>query len=335
MYKKILVAVDNSVYSNYAMNIGINLAKKFGSIIAGIHVYAASLHDNRFKEMEKGLPQKYQEKDRLEQSRKTHGSLITKGLAIISDSYLDIFEKQCHDENVKFERKIREGKNFAEIVKEIKNNNYDLIIMGCLGLGATDESLIGSTVERVIRIVNIDMLVVKNNIFFYNSHKNEILVGIDGSNHSFSALRTGITLAKNFESELEAVTVFDPYFHIKAFQNLVGVLSDETQKVFKFKEQENLHDETINKGLENIYLQYLTSAYEIVKKENLEIKTTMLKGKPFVEILKYIRKINPIMIVVGRFGMHHINNINIGATAENLIRLTPCNILITTENNGE
>lgn len=338
MYKKILVPVDNSTYSNYAMYIAIELAKKYDSIIAGNHVYAANLHDNRFKEMEKGLPPKYQEENILEQSRKTHDSLITKGLVIISDSYLNIFEKRCKEENVKFERKIKEGKNYIEILKEIENNNYDLVIMGHLGLGATSTSLIGSTAERVIRKNRIDTLVVKNDIFFHNScrrsrrDRGKILVAIDGSNYSFNALRIGITLAKNFESEIEAVTVFDPDFHRKTFQNLVDVLSDEAKKIFKFEEQEKLHDEIINKGLKKIYEQYLDDADKIAKEEKMEIKTTLLMGKPFAKIIEHIQETNPIIVVVGRFGNHFTDAIDLGSTTENIIRFTSCHVFVINNN---
>lgn len=329
MYKKILVPVDNSIYSNYAINIGIELAKKFGSTIVGNHVYAANLHDSRFKEMEIGLPSKYHEKNRIEQSRKLHDSLITKGLTVISDSYLDVFEKRCKETNVRFERNIREGKNFLEILKEIEGNNYDLVVIGYLGLGAIQNSLIGSTAERVIRKNRIDTLVVKNDAFFHNlPHRKNILVATDGSDCSFSALRIGIRLAKNFESGLEVVTVFDPNFHRKAFQNLVDVLSDETKKIFKFEEQEKLHDEIINKGLEKIYEQYLDNAGKIAKEEKVEIKTTLLRGKPFVEIIEHTKKINPVMLIAGRFGSHCSDAMDMGSTSENIIRFASCHILI-------
>ena len=56
MYKRIYVPVDNSDYSNRAVVNGVALAKACSSKLVGCHVYAASLHDYRFKQMEYTLP---------------------------------------------------------------------------------------------------------------------------------------------------------------------------------------------------------------------------------------------------------------------------------------
>lgn len=56
MYRSIYIPVDNSDYSNTAIDIGVMLAKQFGAKVIGSHAYAAKLHDKRFKQMEAGLP---------------------------------------------------------------------------------------------------------------------------------------------------------------------------------------------------------------------------------------------------------------------------------------
>ena len=45
MYKHIYVPVDNSDFSNRAIDVGIELGVAFASTLTGIHVYAARLHD--------------------------------------------------------------------------------------------------------------------------------------------------------------------------------------------------------------------------------------------------------------------------------------------------
>ena len=59
MYKTIYIPVDNSDHSNTAVDVGVRMAKLFGSKIVGSHVYAAKMHDKRFKQMEAGLPEEY------------------------------------------------------------------------------------------------------------------------------------------------------------------------------------------------------------------------------------------------------------------------------------
>ena len=96
MYKTIYIPVDNSDHSNMAVDLGVDLAKTFGSKIVGSHVYAAKMHDKRFKQMEAGLPEEYHDEKELDRQRQIHDSLITRGLQIITDSYLDYVDKKMH-----------------------------------------------------------------------------------------------------------------------------------------------------------------------------------------------------------------------------------------------
>ena len=54
MFDSIYLPVDNSDYSNTCVDIGLELAQKFGSRIVASHVYAAKMHDVRFRQMESG-----------------------------------------------------------------------------------------------------------------------------------------------------------------------------------------------------------------------------------------------------------------------------------------
>src|SRR2546422_9693336 len=151
MYKTIYVPVDNSDYSNMALDVGVLLAKTFGAKLVGSHVYAAKMHDKRFKQMEAGLPEEYHDENELERQRQIHDSLITRGLQIITDSYLDIVDKKAAEANIPVERRSLEGRNFKVLVEDINTNAYDLVIMGALGVGAVKDNVIGGVTERVVR----------------------------------------------------------------------------------------------------------------------------------------------------------------------------------------
>ncbi len=325
MYKKILIPIDNSKYSHYCTDLGISLASRFDSELTGSHVYSARLHDKRFRDMEAGLPGHYQEEERLRKTRKVHDSLIGNGLKLISDAYLEPFKKDCRESSVPFNCKMIEGKNWLELVKDVRTSGYDLVIMGILGLGAMNGNLIGSVCERVVRKITTDVLVIKNGAPL----SGRIVVAIDGSDHSFFALNKALKLSKLFRSKIEAVSVYDPYFHRRAFQALVGVLSDEAGKMFRFKDQEKLHDEVIDDGLGKIYRGYLEQAIQMGSAEGVEVTSILLAGKAYDEIQKYLVKEPPSLLIAGRFGAHKTNEQDIGNTVENLLRLAPCNLLIT------
>lgn len=327
MYKTIYIPVDNSDHSNTAVDIGVHMAKTFGSKIVGSHVYAAKMHDKRFKQMEAGLPEEYHDEKELDRQRQIHDSLITRGLQIITDSYLDYVDKKCNEANLPIERRSLEGRNWKVLSEDINTNGYDLVIMGALGVGAVKDSVIGSNTERVVRRVrNSDMLIIKNT---QPMTIGKIVVAVDGSPYSFGGLMTGLQLGKALNMPVEAIAAFDPYFHYAAFHSISGVLNEEAGKVFRFKEQEKLHEEIIDSGLAKIYQSHLDISREIAQAEQTDVKTTLLDGKAFEKIIQYVRKDIPALLIVGRIGVHSDEDMDIGSNTENLLRSAPCNVLIS------
>ena len=79
-------------------------------------------------------------------------------------------------------------------------------------------------------------------------------------------------------------------FHYAAFHSISGVLNEEAGKVFRFKEQEKLHEEVIDSGLAKIYQSHLDISREIAQEEGSDIRTTLLDGKAFEKVLQYVRK---------------------------------------------
>jgi nucleotide-binding universal stress UspA family protein len=327
MYKTIYIPVDNSDHSNTAVDVGVHMAKIFGSKIVGSHVYAAKMHDKRFKQMEAGLPEEYHDEKELDRQRQIHDSLITRGLQIITDSYLDYVDKKCTESNLPIERRSLEGRNWKVLSEDINTNGYDLVIMGALGVGAVKDSVIGSNTERVVRRVrNSDMLIIKHT---QPMTSGKIVVAVDGSPYSFGGLMTGLQLGKALNMPVEAISAFDPYFHYAAFHSISGVLNEEAGKVFRFKEQEKLHEEIIDSGLAKIYQSHLDISREIAQAEQTDVKTTLLDGKAFEKIIQYVRKDIPALLIVGRIGVHSDEDMDIGSNTENLLRSAPCNVLVS------
>ena len=327
MYKTIYIPVDNSDHSNMAVDLGVRLAQEFGSKIVGSHVYAAKMHDKRFKQMEAGLPEEYHDEKELDRQRKIHDSLITRGLQIITDSYLDYVDQRCTESNLPLERRSLEGRNWKVLAEDINTNAYDLTIMGSLGVGAVKDSVIGSNTERVLRRVrNSDMFIVKD---LKPMNGGKIVVAVDGSPYSFGGLKTGLALGKALNKPVEAISAFDPYFHYAAFHSISGVLNEEAGKVFRFKEQEKLHEEVIDSGLAKIYQSHLDISREMAQEEGSDIRTTLLDGKAFEKVIQYVRKEQPWLLIVGRIGVHSDDDMDIGSNTENLLRAAACNILIS------
>ena len=135
-YHHILLAADSSDHANHGTSEAVALARLWGAAVTAAHVYAAKMHDVRFRQMEGGLPEQFREEQELERQRDVHDDLITRGLSIITDSYLDQAERACRSKSVDFTRCSLEGKNYRQLVKEANSGKHDLMVLGALGLGA-------------------------------------------------------------------------------------------------------------------------------------------------------------------------------------------------------
>jgi nucleotide-binding universal stress UspA family protein len=331
MYKSIYVPVDNSEHSNRAVDCALALGKEFSAKLVGCHVYAAKLHDYRFRQMEYTLPEEYIDEVELERQRKIHDSLITMGLKLISDSYLDGMSRRCGESGLEFEPRMMDGKHHAEILKDLESAQYDLVVIGALGIGRARDSVIGSVCERVARQANRDVWVVKHVPEPGEAERDTILVGVDGSPQSFGALMTAIDLARKFGKKIETIAVYDPYLHYSVFNGIVNVLTEQAAKVFRFEEQNQLHEEIIDTGLAQIYQSHLEVAERMANEAGVEIKKTLLDGKPFQKIIDHARKTNPFLIVLGRIGVHSSKDETaLGSNVENILRAAPCDVLLST-----
>jgi len=331
MYKSIYVPVDNSDYSNGAVACAVALGKAFSAKLVGCHVYAAGLHDYRFRQMEYTLPEEYLDEVELERQRKIHDSLITMGLRLISDSYLDGMSRLCCESKLEFEPRMMDGKHHVEILKDLDGSPHDLVVIGALGIGRARDSVIGSVCERVARQCDRDVWVIKHVPEPDEPERDTILVGLDGSPQSFGALMTAVDLARAFNKRVETIAVYDPYLHYSVFNGIVNVLTEQAAKVFRFEEQNQLHEEIIDTGLAQIYQSHLEVGDRMGKEMGFEVKRTLLDGKAFQKILDHARKTNPWLLVLGRIGVHSPKDEKgLGSNAENILRAAPCDVLLST-----
>ena len=326
-YDHILVAVDASDHSNAASTEAIRLAGLWHSRVTGLHAYAARLHDLRFRQMEGSLPEPFQVERELERQRKVHDVLISRGLELISDSYLEDTEKQCVASGIAFERLGVEGKNYKVIVEEIRRGGHDLVVLGAHGLGKVRGDVLGTVCQRVVRRSTIDALVIKQPTRRIGD--GPIVVGLDGSHEAFGGLVTALELGKRLGVAVHAVAAYDPFFHTVAFQRIAEVLTAEAAKVFHFQAQEKLHAEIIDTGLAKVYQAHLAVAEHIAETRGVRLETALLSGKPFDALLGHLSRVDASLLVLGKVGIHADDDLDIGGTTEQLLQLAGCNLLVS------
>ena len=379
MYREILVPVDNSDHSNWAIARAIEICKRAEGRITGNHVYAARLHDVRFRQLETGLPAQFQSAKEIKRQRKIHDKLIEKGLQLISDSFLDETDKLCKAEGVPLTRQLLEGINYEEIIREANGGEgrlpsligfdpniadkydggdkvrgdvqidekgriiaededsdeklagssgrlYDLLVMGGHGIGQQEFSQLGGVISRVLRRVEKDTLIVRNGEALEGGNW---MVCVDGSAYSYKAMRLALEMAKEYGAKLYVCSAFDVEYHHVVFGNIKDVLSVQASKIFKFEEQEELHNNIIDKGLLKLCKANIKRAEAMAEEfPEGEVETQILIGKPFDCILRWAGEIEPSVLVIARHGSHRIDGTDLGSQSDNLIRLTKASVLL-------
>ncbi|MDD1717541.1 MAG: universal stress protein [Methanoregulaceae archaeon] len=324
-YRRILVGIDGSEYSSHAAAATLSLAAAFHAEVIGCHVYAARLHESRFSEMEPGLPGEYQEPDRLKSLQKTHDTLISKGMKLISDAYLSPYARQASDLGIAWDSATPEGRNYVEMLKLIRKRNPDLVALGACGLGRIPDVPGSLTVRTVLGYSGCDFLIMKAP---FSLEGRPVVVGVDGSPESHQALLRTVTMAGMFGTEVRAVAAYDPHFHAGVFRTISASLPEKLRSEFDFAAQEQLHDGIINNGLRELYGNAVERSAEEARKKGVFVQTEVIAGKPHEALRRYAEACDAALLVVGRYGLHRDAESLLGSTGFSLLLRGTTNLLI-------
>ncbi|HOA19942.1 MAG: universal stress protein [Tissierellia bacterium] len=143
--KKILVPVDGSAASQKAVAQAFDIGRKYNSDVVVFHVFIE--HDidmyNKF-----GVvidPDMNKLKKRLKENE---------------SKMLDSIINQYDNTGINLKKKIVSGVAYEEILKEAKDGNYDLIVIGQRGYSKIKRFFVGSQTVRVISDATCPVLVV-------------------------------------------------------------------------------------------------------------------------------------------------------------------------------
>ncbi len=136
-----------------------------------------------------------------------------------------------------------------------------------------------------------------------------ILVPIDFSDYSKSALNYATDFAKLFKAELILVFVVEPVIYPPDFSmGQIAVPSIDIEMDKRAKEE-----------LDNL-------AKKQIPKE-LKTKIIVKMGKPFIEIIDTATEIEADLIIIATHGHSGVEHMLFGSTAEKVVRKAPCPVL--------
>ncbi len=172
--KTIIVPTDFSKQAGYALDFASEIAVREGVTITLLHVVEYSKKETLF----------------LEDSTLTTMATLPEDTINEDVFYIELYKKRKHQmaelvnnpkyQAVELKPKIVMGTPYHAIEEEITNVDADLIVMGTTGISDWEESLIGSTAEKVVRRASCPVLTlreplrldnVKNILYASDFHK--------------------------------------------------------------------------------------------------------------------------------------------------------------------
>ncbi|QCD63235.1 universal stress protein [Tenacibaculum maritimum] len=191
--KKIIVPVDFSKHSEYALKAAALLAKKNNSEVYVLHMldlHEVSMNDSgRFQQEKAAFFLKLAEKK-------------------FKDFLKKDFLKEIHITPI-----IKHFKVFSEINEIADKEDADLIIMGSHGVSGMKEFFIGSNTEKVVRHAKIPVLIVKKE--YANLSFDDVVFASDFSERSVVSYKKALKILKGLESKMHLLYVNTPNENFK------------------------------------------------------------------------------------------------------------------------
>lgn len=141
---------------------------------------------------------------------------------------------------------------------------------------------------------------------------NTILLPTDFSEASAVAARYAAALAESFRATLHVLHV------IEESQFLYPLISHEGALPPLYDVRDEV-DKEVQLRLERMFTE--------AQRTMLRVKTVVLVGSPFVEIVRYARRENIDLIVLGTHGRGPVAHMLMGSVAERVVRKAPCPVL--------
>jgi len=154
LFGKILVPLDGSEHSMRALDIALQLAKKFNSKITLIHVYSVSVRPIVVPEPATFVPT-------IPTMAPTEYSRVAEAIRKAGAKILTEGAEKAKAEGIEVDTILREGHAVQEIVRTAQEGKFDLIVMGARGLSRIKEIILGSVSDGVIRNAPCPVLVTK------------------------------------------------------------------------------------------------------------------------------------------------------------------------------
>ena len=231
--KKIIIPVDFSDHSEYALKTAAKLAKKHDAELLVLHMLEMS--------------------DIMLTTSEGFESQKAAFFLQIAEQKLEGFLKKDYLNDLKVTSIIKHFKVFSEVNDVALKNDADLIVMGSHGSSGMAEFFVGSNTERVVRNANIPVLVVKNNVSDVNF--NVVAFACSFSEETIKPYLNAVKLFDKIDAKFYLVHVNLPndrfMSSLEIEQKAVNFFTKAERNLTKMKDVYYVCDYTVEEGVLN------------------------------------------------------------------------------------
>ncbi len=231
--KKIIVPIDFSEYSEYALETAAILAKKNNAEILALHML----------EISDAILTKNEDSMQME-------TLFF--LKLAKQRFSEFLDKE-YLKDITVTPVVKHFKVFSEVNDVAKEHNADLIVMGSHGSSGLKEFFVGSNTEKVVRHSEIPVLVTKHNPILTDFEN--VIFACDFSDQAVEPYLRACSMFESLGSKIHLVYVNLPSESFKSSAEMearvVTFLKKANGDIDKLGSVKYVSDYTVEKGILN------------------------------------------------------------------------------------
>lgn len=227
--KNIIVPIDFSEQSEYALKVATSLAKKHGSEILALHMLELN-------------------QTMITTSESFHPEQTVFLIKLAEKRFKDFLEKP-YLKGVKVTPIIKHFKVFSEVNEIAEKHNADLVVMGSHGSDGLAEIFVGSNAEKVVRNSNVPVLVVKNEITDFKI--DSFVFASDFKEESLVAFQKAKAFAAMLKAEMSLVYINTPGDNFLSTADAYAAINKFLRKANAAQEVKIYNDYSVERGILN------------------------------------------------------------------------------------
>lgn len=231
--KKIIVPIDFSEHSNYALETAAMIAKKFNIQILALHMLEMS------------------DATLISNDNEQHAKAVF--FLKLAEQKFEAFLDKDYLKGVDILPIVKHYKVFSEVSQVANEHNADLIIMGSHGASGLTEIFVGSNTEKVVRYSEIPVLVIKSKpmgVDYIN-----VVFASDFSKEAVKPYINATKMFQKFGSQIQLLYVNVPGERFKSSDEMETTLTEFLQNADGNLNRMNavhyVSDTSVEKGILN------------------------------------------------------------------------------------